>query len=481
VRVLKKYSLRETPFFLGLLPLFFVLHGYSQHLFFITIPDVLILTLNYLVTAGMLFLLMRAFLKSNTKASLITAFLMSIYFFYGALHDFSKKLTFIPFLSKYSVLIPVLLILFYLGVKVIKNGVSSKVTLYFNSVFFVLILVDTGRIAWQLANHKEEKIDFVPCPTCDRPDVYFLLLDGYAGENQLLNDFSFSNESFLDQLRQLHFHVLDSSFSNYGDTPFSMSSILNMKYLGLKDYSYSDQNLEYCYEQIANNRTVKIFEKLGYQFVNNSIFDIEEQSAPINKTFLISGRQLITSQTLFGRVEKDVYNNLVRRYFPNSVLYKKIVYGDLRNNEAIYDRTIELAKDRNTFPRFVYSHLLLPHFPYYYNGNGQLNPLPVLAAHNLYNDSLYLEYLKYCNKYVVNLLDSIAKYSKAPPIILLMSDHGYRKNNRYSYHSNLVAIHLPNQNYSGYYPGLSNVNQFPILFNNVFHQRFVIQPDKIEE
>jgi hypothetical protein len=480
-RLFKSYDVRITPFFVFLLPLFFVLHGYCQHLYFIPVSDVLFLFLTYVVAAGFSFLLVRAFLRRTIESCLVVAFMFSIFFFFGAAQDFLKTLIFISFLSKFSVLLPALLVLFYLGVNRIQKGVPSRLVLYFNSVFIILILIDAIRIGCQIATHKEDKINFIPCASCKRPDVYFLLLDGYAGQQQLVKDFSFSNERFLDQLSRMHFHVLDSSFSNYGDTPFSLSSILNMKYLGLKDYSYSDRNLDYCYEQIANNKTVKFFHKLGYKFVNNSIFDIDGQSAPINKTFLISGKQLITSQTLLGRLERDVYNNIIRKYFPNSILYKNLVFSDLENNKTIYDKTKELAKDRSPFPKFVYSHLLLPHFPYYYNASGQLNPLSSLAPSNLYNDSLYLDYLKYCNKHVLDLIMAIMEYSKEPPIILLMSDHGYRKNKTYSFHSNLVAIHLPNRDYSEYGHNLSNVNQFPLLFNKVFHQKLVTQPDKIEE
>lgn len=482
MKIYRLNKLKGIPLFLFLLPLFFVLHGLSEHLFFIPVTGALILFLKYLAAAVLLFILFWFFFRNILKASLTSAFTLFIYFFFGALHDFIKEIPFVSFLGKYSVLLPILLALYLFVLWRIKKSVQPKLIFYLNFLFILLLTFDSVKIIRQLITHKTEKLAVLSCPDCKKPDVYLILLDGYAGQRQLVRDFSFSNEVFLRQLEQLGFYVLDSSFSNYGDTPFSMSSMLNMEYLSLKDYRYSDDNLNYCYEQIANNKVVRIFERLGYEFVNNSIFDIQGQTAPINKTFLISGVQLITSQTLAGRFRRDVYNNIVGKYFPNSSLNKSIVFSDLKNNENIYDRTIEAAEKKSGSPRFIYSHLLMPHFPYYYNNSGVLNPFSLLTSGNLYNDSLYLGYLRYCNKYISDLIVSIQKKSQKPPVILLISDHGYRKGNNYdTRYFNLSAVYLPDGNYSGYRNNLSNINQFPVLFNRILNQKIPLRKDKIVE
>jgi hypothetical protein len=474
--------INNVPAFLFLLPFFFVLHGVSEHLNFIPIADAFILLAKYLLVAVLLCALFLPFFKNVISASVASAFSLAIFFFFGAIHDFLAELSFLSFFSKYSVLLTILFVLYVLGLIKLRKGVRQKFVFYLNALFILLVAFDAAVMIKRTLEQKSEKILVTPCSGCRKPDVYLVLLDGYAGQKQLVNEFSFSNEFFLQQLRQVGFFVMDSSFSNYGDTPFSMSSMLNMKYLGLKDYQYSDKNLDYCFEQIAHNRVVTIFDQLGYRFINNSIFDIQGQPSPIDKTFLISGIQLISSQTLFGRLKRDVYANVVGKYFPESALNKDIVFADLRNNEKIYERTIEISKRRTEAPRFIYSHLLMPHFPYYYNSTGVLNPFSELLPNNLYNETLYLEYLKYCNKRILNLVISILKYSKEPPVILLIGDHGFRKDNNYNTrYSNLAAVYLPDGKYSAYRKDLSNVNQFPVLFNTILNQNFPLSEDKIVE
>lgn len=412
-------------------------------------------------------------MKNVLKASLVSSLTLGLFFFFGAIHDLIKGVPHFPFLSKYSVLVPLLFLIYCFAFLQIKKKPGVKLATYLNLLFVILVMVDCKIIIDKIVSHKTEALTITACENCEKPDVYFILLDGYAGRHQLMKEFSFSNETFLLHLKQIGFHVIDSSFSNYSDTPFSMSSVLNMKYLELTNYSYSEENLNYCYELIADNKVVKIFKKLGYRFINNSIFDIQEQPASINKTFLISGVQLITSQTFWGRFRRDVYNNIIDKHFPNSSLNKNIVFADLNNNKGIYHRTVEAAKEKSNVPRFIYSHLLMPHFPYYYDSLGKLNSFRFLAPNNLYNDNLYLSYLKYCNSYVSNLLQLILNHSSKPPIILLLSDHGYRRPvNHYGPYSNLAAIYLPDRNYSVYPNNLSNINQFTILFNSIFQQRF---------
>ena len=63
------------------------------------------------------------------------------------------------------------------------------------------------------------------------PDVYFIVLDGYARADVLQNDLNLDNSPFLDALRKRQFYVADCSMSNYAQTEQSFASSLNMMYL----------------------------------------------------------------------------------------------------------------------------------------------------------------------------------------------------------------------------------------------------------
>ena len=132
-------------------------------------------------------------------------------------------------------------------------------------------------------------------------------------------------------------------------------------------------------------------------------------------------------------------------------------------------------------PRFIFSQLILPHHPYYYDSMGNrrknLDQSPVVQQEK--DD--YIQYLIYTNKKLLKLVDSIQQTSKTPPIIMLMSDHGYRRFADKKYDDfqfmTLNTIYLPNKNYAGFYDGLSNVNQLRVLLNTQFGQKLPMLKD----
>lgn len=93
---------------------------------------------------------------------------------------------------------------------------------------------------------------------------------------------------------------------------------------------------------------------------------------------------------------------------------------------------------------------------------------------------LYLGYLQYANKKLLQFIDAIRKASVRPPVILLMSDHGLRRDWVPTPHHfrNINAVFIPDSNSRGaFYSGISNVNQFRALLNLKFDQELPLLPD----
>ena len=63
------------------------------------------------------------------------------------------------------------------------------------------------------------------------PDIYFIVLDGYARADVLAKYYGFDNGPFLEGLRQRGFQVSDASRSNYNWTFLSLGSSLNLDYI----------------------------------------------------------------------------------------------------------------------------------------------------------------------------------------------------------------------------------------------------------
>lgn len=461
-----------------LLPLFFVLHGLTENLFIINYIDALILLVIYLIAEIIFFFLIRLIYKNSSKAAFITFACFAIFFFFGALQDFLKHMPF-HFLSRYSFLLPLLAIGFVTMLLLLKRVfLGKKLALYLNILLAVLISFDLVTMSVQFVKHKEENFK-ISTTTIYKPNVYLVLLDEYAGERQLAETFHFDNSRFYDSLTELGFTIAKESSSNYTQTPWSMASLLSMSYLDeLKNLDYSNETLKLCYKKISRSTVVSGFNSLGYKFFNYSIFDFKNESSLINKTLLKSGTALITSQTLWSRIKKDLYYNFLMNHMKHSSFYKNFIFTDLHNNELLYEKTSEQAAQQSSQPKFVYTHLMMPHFPYYYNSRGDLNDINSIEPKNMTNDSLYLEYLQYVNGQVLNLMKRIIS-SDENAIIILLSDHGYRyaKNDSLKT-SNLSALYDPQKKITGYYQNISNVNIFRVLFNDLFKADLPLLPDK---
>jgi Sulfatase len=253
-----------------------------------------------------------------------------------------------------------------------------------------------------------------------------------------------------------------------------------MQYLALHTKDRGQSDLTYCYENIKNNSLLLFLQQHNYQFYNYSIFDFEGQPGRRLEKFLPVKTRLITAQTFLSRAENSIFFNVVTRLKSKAAI-KKLTYAYKYNNENIYQLTWDIAAKKNTRPKFVYAHLELPHYPYYYDMNGAEQPLEKLTEGNQSNKTAYIEYLQYGNKKLTELIDHILQTSPSPPIIVLMGDHGFRHfsppvEEKY-YFMNLCAVHLPSGNYSVFNDSLTGVNMFRALLNTQYGQRLPFLKD----
>jgi hypothetical protein len=153
----------------------------------------------------------------------------------------------------------------------------------------------------------------------------------------------------------------------------------------------------------------------------------------------------------------------------------------LKNNVNIYSLTWKLAEQKTASPKFVYSHLMMPHYPYYFDKNGMEKPFETLVEGNQQNKEAYIGYLQYANNKFLALVEHILKSSKTPPIIILMGDHGFRHFTNpveAKYHFlNLASVYLPSKDYTGFKDSLSGVNLFRTILNTSFNQRLPLLKD----
>ena len=476
--------------FLLLLPFFFILHGFLVNFPMVPLTEALFLYLKYVLViillCGFGFLLIRSW-----PATAVFVFsVMALHFLFGPIHDGMKALIPQSFLIKYTFLLPFfflafILLFFYLRK---RKPAFSGLTNYLNLLLLLLIVIDLSQVIYRASRIGSGRnglpAGFVNCDTCASPDVFLLIADGYAGQQSLRENFHFDNSSFYNELKKRGFYIADSSRSNYNYTPFTVASLLSMDYLQKlegRNRSLSDRRI--CYTHINRNPVIDFFRHQGYSFRNFSIFQFAGEPPYRSTNFYKTGIDLVKAPTLLSRIDRDIRFNLVTRFkIPSEI--ERLTYHQLRGNTDIYERTWKEIAEPSAQPRFFYTHIEMPHYPHYFTAEGKLKPPELLLEDLKVNLDDYLEYLQYANKKYLQLIDHILANSRKPPLIMLMSDHGFREFARdsadHSYHfMNLNSVLLPNKKDPGFYPGVSTVNQFRIIFNKQFGQKLPLVKDSV--
>lgn len=475
-------QLGQRPFFLYLLPVFFVLHGFTESYYLVPVVDSSLLLFKYLVLTLVLnAIFFFVFRKNICRSSLFVFILLTIYFFFGAFHDMLKNIWPASFLIKYTFLLPFILSIVVVTYILLSKAINfARTFAYLNILFVVLIIFDLATLVRKVVAYDRNRQltsiypEFTLCDTCARPDVYLIVADEYAGEKTLNDLYHFDNSAFLEQLSKRKFFVIKNSVSNYNATAVSIASLLNLDYIPYEKKNLSDISMRPVYNLIDTNILVPFFQFMGYEFVNNSVFTVSGQPPVATQSFTPVKARIIASQTLTSRVLKDLGFYLI-----NWGILKgedDDDYAVLRNNEKIIKNIKQRMLAAKKRPTFSYSHLTMPHSPYYYDRNGKPYAQSDVSngKKNEWREDHYLEYLQYTNGVLLDLIDFILKHAKRPPVIILISDHGFRHQSKapreqYDFY-NLNATFLPKGYSAAFYDNMSNLAYMRSLLNVLFNQ-----------
>lgn len=479
--------LKKYPFFVALLPIFFVLHGYTAHARYIAFANIWPLFLALLLASGLLYIIFRVLLKQPAKAGLISLYCFGFYLFFGAIYDFLKAYSPWAFIWKYSVLLGVFLaglVLIFFWLKRSKKD-HGRMMLFFNTLFLIFIVMELVKL---ISTDKEKKmatgLPLIPA-AIHKPDIYLLLFDEYSSTKSLRSMYQFDNSGLDSFLSNQGFHLLPDSRSNYPETSFSMASCLNMDYLPWLKHGMEIKREHYqrCAEEIRNNEVVRFLENNGYTIENQSVFDLQHHPAPVSQRWLSIDTRLITEETLLDRVCVEFSWFLNRYALLRKILPVTSYEEQMQNNDRCLAAVLKTSAERTETPRFIYGHFLLPHFPYYKDKDGQI--LPDSVVQDVMNEKLaplpkYLEYVQYTNTEVKKLITGI-RSNDPQAVIIFLSDHGYRWNVPVPELSNVFynqnAVYFPSGDYRNFYDSITNVNQFRVIFNSLFHTGFPLLKD----
>lgn len=489
-----KEKLSNKPYFLILFPFFFVLHGYAEYYQFFQFSELILFLLGITSASLFLWLLFRWLLKSNINGALMSIYIMAFYLLFGALFDFLKAYSPFVFFYRYRTLVSGFLltgiILFFYFRK--RKKPLLKPVLFINVLLLIYLAIDLGTIISKQVFHRKQELVQNPNPgsglipdSCSKPDIYLLMFDGYASTYALNELFRYDNSGFDSLLVQRGYHLLPLSRSNYNATQVSMASMLNMDFVHWLDTAKTSTHADYVQAgiQIRDNEVMKFLERNGYQTINFSTFDLYKAPSPVNQRWKTLNANMLSQGTFLARFTEEFHEQLisnatVRKWLP------VFAYGDqMDNNEFCIAGTEKELSIQRSKPRFVYTHIVAPHFPYYRDRNGKLRPREKLdnAAWETTPENPYTDYVHYNNGVIIKLLDSIRLKTNDKAVIMLMSDHGFHlatpPHQQHLMFYNQCALYLPGKQYGLYYDSISNVNQFRVLFNSIFSQQYPLMKD----
>ena len=479
--------LETKPIFLLLLPVFFVFHGFTENLGAVPLSNAIYLLEIYIFASLIIFFLSWIFFRDILKAAFFSSCVMAFHFFFGSIQDTLKKNFDESFISHYSFLFPFFLVVFILLIIFLKRTRKklTRIILFLNILLCLLIVIDMGWLVRKIKLKKDvpttgNSLTSISCNTCTKPDIYLLLFDEYSSSTALKELWKYDNSDLDSFLSRKGFTIQSYSKSNYNFTPFSMASTLNMNYLKVpnpkactvKDYTG-------CFDLIKKNKVCSMLKSIGYKIVNYSIFDIDKEPSPVTEDFLPLKTKLITSQTFISRIKKDLYYHLLTGKLEVPWLSKDLIYTTYSNNEKIINATLKESRSTSQSPRFIYSHIEMPHPPFYYNRQGkQTDKKTLIEENSKVNASSYLEYIPKTNEVLKQIVNSIIKNAKRPVVIIFMGDHGFRTRQPKEYYfRNQNAVYFSFGNQEKISPAITNVNEFRIVFNDLFHTSFPLLKD----
>jgi hypothetical protein len=454
-----------------------------------------------LLATGIVLLISRLLLRDWYRASLVTSFIILLFFSYGRVYESLKSTSLVDTgLVRHRYLVILFFALLVGGIWLIIKYIRDVKTItgILNFIAIVLVafpLFQTASYLLNTSNNERAVAEWTPETSllpldtqAGKPDVYYFILDTYARADRIEAELGYDNSSFISELEKMGFYVADCSRSNYNNTHNSIVSSLNMSYLPELYEQGASQGISIpdIWMLIKPNAVRRNFESLGYKTV---AFDtgfewtrIDDADLYLERGSNAYGMQLITpfEQMLIDTTPLKIYSD-----YRSKINLAKYLGGThpqanfIGQEEFILDELPKLAAIRE--PTFTFAHIDIPHPPYVFSPHGYLTDpgywsVPVKGAvDEEHFRSGYIYAIEYINPRILAIVSQILSNSTIPPIIIIQGDHGFGEGDNFPI---LNAYYFPGDKPKELYATISPVNSFRLVFNEYFDSALEILPDQ---
>ena len=514
----KKNSKIFHPFLIAFFPIIAV---YSVNIGLIQLEQFILTTLLIVGSAFLFFLCLKRILKNRKKAALIVTLSFIIFFSFGHVYNMLNQISIDDVdLGSNRILLPIFTILFGIGSFLIiktkrtldnATSIANTISVVLISVIVIMVGIETfgcdecliqQDTSWYFDFFSDEKIDlssyfedhsFSISESDSLPNVYYIILDGYPRNDVLKKHVNFDNSEFTDLLKQRGFHVAENSHANYSFSSPSISSTMNMNYINFLVDEVGEDSRDYNpilgkdFGLYADNQVIKNFKLMGYKVVKIGLAATYLHEIPLADLSPCYKTIHLMDNRLFDAVgSTSMVGYFIERWAEEQ--QRQIILCDFE----------ELPKISGYFeePVFVWSHIMLPHFPLIFGPNGEpITPGQSLLTmnHPEYTGSdwdiktQFVQQIQFANKKSIEFIDKILENEKQS-IIIIQSDHGSAfginlqdptDDDIIQRLSNLNAIYFPDEKHREVLTDdLTNVNTFRIVFNSYFGSDYEMLEDR---
>ena len=516
----KKNSKIFHPFLIAFFPIMAI---YSVNIGLIQLEQFIFPTILIVGSALLFFLCLKYILKNGKKAALIVTLAFIIFFSFGHIYNMLNQVSIGDTdLGSNRTLLPIFVISFGIGSfliirtkRTLDNATSivNTISIVFITVIVAMVGIETfgcdecliqqtyslGIFSNQIMDSPLyfEEHSFSVSESDSLPNVYYIILDGYPRNDVLKKHLDFDNSEFINFLKQREFYVAENSYSNYSLSSTSIPATMNMNYinfladeLGEDSRSY-DPLLGKDFGLYADNQVIKNFKSMGYKVAKIGSVPMYLHEIPLADLSSCYKSIHLMDNRLFDTVARtSMIGYFIERWSED--LQRQIIlcaFEELPKISSYYEE-----------PVFVWSHIMLPHFPLIFGANGEPvtpgesllvmnNPHVFEGTDSSWNiKQQFLQQLQFANKKSMELVDKILENEKQS-IIIIQSDHGSAfdvnlhdptDDDVHQRLSNINAIYFPDEKPREILMNdTTNVNTFRIVFNSYFGSDYDILEDRI--
>jgi len=459
----------KIPFHLAVFSIFPIVSLYLQNWTEVRVPAIVVPLIFALLVASGIWLVLCRLLGDRDKAGVLATTFVFLFFSYGHFTNMLLDFDVMGFsLIRNRYRATLYLCLGFLLVYFLWRGVKNhrKAGGYLNVMASALLCLILVRGVWAAegvvargtgAPPSEFHPEIAAVTNC--PDIYHILLDGYAGPISLKATYGF-DDPFFARLREKGFYIADESFSNYAMTFLCLASLHGMNYfLNRKEYESLEE---------SRGKARNVLRLLGYKIIN-----VADRGCGLCRFY-------DTGDFAWMLMRTSMLDMIANRFN----FYAGFVRAETRSRLESVAAAVKIEG-----PKYVFAHIVSPHPPYVFRRDGSPARLFDLTSQfdireTSWDDkTAYLDQLIYISGQVEKLVDAIRKNSKNDPIIIIHADHGslFTGTDRYFYLRQMAilnALYFPGNAGKKLYRSISPVNIFRLIFSEYFGLDYDLLPDR---